>query len=210
MTRRAEAVPTLEVCILAGGLSTRMGRDKARLRLNGRSMLSLVRANAIRLGHRVQVIRRDAVPRCGPLGGIVTVLRRTQANAVLFLACDMPLVSVEFLQRMTRAFGRKPQRAIVASGANGVGFPCIIPHHALATVEGQLAARELSLQRLATALRAARVRGRQRDLFNVNTPDDAERAAEWLRRLPLQHRQRNRLQSSRAKAFSPALSRGVA
>ncbi|MBI3255114.1 MAG: NTP transferase domain-containing protein, partial [Nitrosarchaeum sp.] len=33
------------------------------------------------------------VPRCGPLGGILTGLRSAKTEAVLFLACDMPLIT---------------------------------------------------------------------------------------------------------------------
>ena len=37
-----------EICILAGGLSSRMGRDKARLRLSGKSLLQIVKDVALR------------------------------------------------------------------------------------------------------------------------------------------------------------------
>src|SRR5688500_2993407 len=76
---------TVEVCILAGGLSTRMGRAKARLRLGNRTLLGWVRRNAAALGLPVRVIRRDLVRRCGPLGGIYSALKTTKAFAVLFL-----------------------------------------------------------------------------------------------------------------------------
>ena len=92
-----ESTP-LEVCILAGGLSSRMGRDKARLRLNGRTLLAQVRDAAQTLGCPVRVIRRDLVTRCGPLGGVFTALKTSRAEAVLFLACDMPFVSPELLR----------------------------------------------------------------------------------------------------------------
>jgi hypothetical protein len=62
--------PECEICILAGGLSSRMGRNKAALRIGRRTLLGVVRDNARRLDLPVRVIRRDLVPRCGPLGGI--------------------------------------------------------------------------------------------------------------------------------------------
>jgi molybdopterin-guanine dinucleotide biosynthesis protein A len=89
---------TCEICILAGGLSRRMGKDKTRLRLGRRSMLALIRAQARATGLPVRVIRRDAVPRCGPVGGIYSALQTTRAEAVLFLACDMPFVTAELIQ----------------------------------------------------------------------------------------------------------------
>ena len=93
----------LEVCILTGGLSTRMGRDKSRLRLGPRTMLGHIRVAARRLGFPVRTIRHDSISRSGPIGGIYTALRSSNTDAVLFLACDMPFVSVDFLQRMIRA-----------------------------------------------------------------------------------------------------------
>src|ERR1044072_1658113 len=42
-----------EGCILAGGLSRRMGRDKTRLRLGGRTVLGQIRATARQLRHPV-------------------------------------------------------------------------------------------------------------------------------------------------------------
>ena len=72
-----------------------MGRDKSRLKLGRRTMLGHIRAEAKTLGLPVRVIRRDLVPRCGPLGGIFTALKTTSADGVLFLACDMPFIRSE-------------------------------------------------------------------------------------------------------------------
>src|SRR5262245_26747021 len=85
----------LEICILAGGLSKRMGRNKSRLSLGNITMLGHIRKTAEATGLPVRVIRRDCVPKCGPLGGIYTALKTTEADAILFLACDMPLVTTE-------------------------------------------------------------------------------------------------------------------
>src|SRR5687768_5753928 len=93
------------ICILAGGLSSRFGRDKSRVRFGRRTMLSVIRATAQELDLPVRVIRHDRVPRCGPLGGILTGLESTRADAVLFLACDMPLVTAELLRKMIEASG---------------------------------------------------------------------------------------------------------
>src|SRR5205809_28859 len=87
-----------EICILAGGLSRRMGRDKTQLRLGSQTMLGRIRFAARTTGLRVQVIRRDCVTRCGPLGGVYTGLKRARARAVLFLACDMPFVTGELIE----------------------------------------------------------------------------------------------------------------
>jgi molybdenum cofactor guanylyltransferase len=166
----------LQICILAGGLSTRMGRDKSRVQINGQSMLAHIRRTARLAGGEaipIRVIRRDSVARCGPLGGIFTALQTTKARAVLFLACDMPLVTVTLLQRVLRG-GRDGERAIFVAHGRRVGFPCVLPANALPIVEQQIATGDFSLQSLARTLRARRVvlRSASRELLNVNTPDD--------------------------------------
>src|SRR2546421_738478 len=93
-----------EICILAGGLSERMRQDKTRLRLGKRTMLGHIRAEAIRTGLKVRVIRKDRVRRCGPLGGIYTALKTTRADVVLFLACDMPFVSAKLIECLMQEY----------------------------------------------------------------------------------------------------------
>src|SRR5882724_1066931 len=91
-----------EICILAGGLSSRMGRDKSRLRLGGRTLLAHIRATAKTVGLPHRIIRRDLVVHCGPMGGLYTALMTSRADATLFLACDMPFVSAGLLEMLVR------------------------------------------------------------------------------------------------------------
>src|SRR5262249_28524004 len=92
--------PPMAISILAGGRSSRMGRDKAKLRLGGRTLLAIIRRTARTTGWRVRVIRRDALPGNGPLGGLHEALRSSRAGAELFLACDMPYVRPRLLRRL--------------------------------------------------------------------------------------------------------------
>src|SRR5438046_804749 len=144
---------SIEICILAGGLSRRMGRDKSRLRLGRRTMLGHIRGEARELGLSVRVIRRDAVPRCGPLGGVYTALKTTRADAVMFLACDMPFVSAALLRAMHRRFGEGNKYLFVRS-EDTVGLPFLLRRDALATVTKQIESGRFSLHELARALKA--------------------------------------------------------
>ncbi|HWF19468.1 MAG TPA: molybdenum cofactor guanylyltransferase [Verrucomicrobiae bacterium] len=189
-----------EVFILAGGLSARMGRDKSRVRLGPQTMLEHVRAAAARTGLPVRVIRRDAVPRCGPLGGIYTALKRSRAEMVLFLACDMPFVPSELLERMVNAFGRdgalrstlrkdgaarRPCQfatALFASKNGRAGFPFLLRREfALPVVTKQIQAGEYSLQSLAKKLRAKTLRFSAGQLANINTPAELKKAERLFR-----------------------------
>jgi molybdenum cofactor guanylyltransferase len=179
LTLRRFNVRSAEICILAGGSSKRMGRDKSGLRLGSTSMLGHIRKHARATGLPVRVIRRDCVPKCGPLGGIYTALKTTRADAVLFLACDMPLVTKEVIEFVLGHFGdtsgnaKDPIGALFVRTRGRPGFPFILQRENMAIVHQQIEKGELSLQSLAKALKATILplkRPWSRLLFNINTP----------------------------------------
>ena len=99
---------TRSVAILAGGQATRFGgRDKSALLVDGRSILDRQLASLAPLtgdlmivGDRDVAARAiplraipDAVPGCGPLGGLHAALTAARGGRVAILACDMPHVT---------------------------------------------------------------------------------------------------------------------
>ena len=112
--------------VLAGGLSTRMGHDKAQLRVYGPDKPDLLaRAHALLadLLPRCWVSCRAEAPRSGyaclfdakhgqgPAAGILAALREAQAQgfaAVLALSCDMPLMDAPTLRRLLEARAAAP------------------------------------------------------------------------------------------------------
>jgi molybdopterin-guanine dinucleotide biosynthesis protein A len=110
------------VIILAGGKSTRLGRDKASEVLTGKTLLQrAVDATAELAGTFVLVTARgqslpevvaeaplstvvDAYPETGPLGGIVTGLLAVgdSPQPALVVACDMPLLRPALLRELLR------------------------------------------------------------------------------------------------------------
>jgi molybdenum cofactor guanylyltransferase len=164
-----------EICILAGGLSARMGREKARLRLGRKTLLGWVRTAAENSAWPVRIIRRDAVARCGPMGGVYTALRSTRADRVLFLACDMPFVTPDLLDTLI-AMAMAKNVAIFTKNifAKEIGFPFVLHRDFLTKVEQQLRLRRFSLQNLAKICRARAFAPRlpPHTLMNLNTPGD--------------------------------------
>jgi molybdopterin-guanine dinucleotide biosynthesis protein A len=168
----------IAISILAGGQSRRMGRDKARLRFGRRTLLGHVRVAAAATGWPVRIIRRDAVPRCGPLGGIFTALSTSRGEAELFLACDMPFVSTALLLELAKRLGPGCD-AVFAATDSGPGFPLLLRATALPAVERQIRARRFSVQALASVLGAKLFRPsktRAIELVNINTPEEWEEA----------------------------------
>lgn len=174
MEQAATTKQPLEICILAGGLSSRMGQNKSQLRLGGKALIAHIRATAKKLNLPIRVIRHDLVPRCGPLGGVYTALKTSSANGTLFLACDMPQVSEPLLKDLIGRF-RAKDTALFCFGEREAGFPFLLDRNALPVVERLITENRFSLQALAHRTGAKKFRpgpSFQTDLLNVNTPDD--------------------------------------
>lgn len=101
----------VEAFILAGGKSSRMGSDKGLLSVNGMTMTEHLIKTLNQLEIKTNIISGnkayqqfgltvvpDVIPDKGPLGGLYTALKRTRAQSVLLLSCDMPFIGVDTLQ----------------------------------------------------------------------------------------------------------------
>jgi molybdopterin-guanine dinucleotide biosynthesis protein A len=101
--------------ILAGGKSSRMGRDKSWLEIDGQPLLArqiqVVRdagAAEVFISGRADVdyaqfqvpVLLDAIPDQGPLGGIERALSVCASSHLLVLAVDLPQMSSAYLQRL--------------------------------------------------------------------------------------------------------------
>jgi len=165
---------SIEAVILAGGLSSRMGKEKAQLRLGRRTLLGHARALVAELNLPCRVLRVDRLSGLGPLGGVETALRRAKADRVLFLSCDMPFLQQDLVKQLLAV----DAPAVFATAHGKVGFPFCLSRKILPKVEAQLAVGQLSLQAFARKIRTRRLRVSKFDwpqLDNLNTP--AELAA---------------------------------
>lgn len=104
--------------ILAGGKSSRMGRDKAWLEVGGKTLLArqielarMAGASEVFISGRVEadysvfdgVVLSDHFQSAGPLAGIERGLRAMTTPLLLVLAVDMPRLEVGFLHRLLAA-----------------------------------------------------------------------------------------------------------
>ena len=108
-------ITRVSAAVLAGGKSSRMGRDKAALPFAGGTLLSHQTAKLRALGigdilvsgaaQTIPGVRRvkDVYPGKGPLGGIHACLKAAEHDAVLFLPVDTPFVPPEALQALLDA-----------------------------------------------------------------------------------------------------------
>jgi len=100
----------IDAAILAGGQNSRMNHfDKSQLSYKGETFLDnilrqmsdfekiMIISNSEKnkfLGINAE-IHKDLIKNIGPLGGIYTALRKTEARHIFVTSCDMPLISRE-------------------------------------------------------------------------------------------------------------------
>lgn len=126
--------------ILAGGLSTRMGLDKALLKLEGTTLLERALDKAREIAQTVTVVGsreryasfgvpvvEDEFPRCGPLAGIHAGLGASQSELNVVLSVDTPFVTIGFLRYVLDRAGQESDAlAIVPDAAGGVQGTCAV------------------------------------------------------------------------------------
>ena len=174
--------------VLAGGKSTRMGRDKAALRLNGRSLaehqtekLKALGLTDLMLSGWSETIAGtrfvpDVIPALGPLSGIHACLCASAHDAVLFLSVDVPLVPTDALQSLLE----KHRGGITLLSVDGVSQPLIGVYDRSLRVEAEeiLRSENTAVRRLfeKNPPRLVEYTGNPILMRNCNMPEDYE----WL------------------------------
>lgn len=174
---------TFDAVLLAGGRSSRMGRDKACLPLpDGRllwqrqsRLLKEAGARAVFLSVRADQEWAAGVPHCvhdriegaGPLAGIVAALERSCATHLIVLAVDLPRLPLEWLTTLIARCGA----SLGACGCRGEGvfepLASVIPTAWKLEWLGALERGERSLQQLFG-------QARQRGVLSVHTLNEEE------------------------------------
>lgn len=104
----------ITIALQAGGKSSRMGEDKALIRLAGMPLIERVLSRIDGLADEILITTNhpetlaylnlrmagDDVPGAGALHGLKTALRAAQGETVLVLSCDTPFVSRELLEHL--------------------------------------------------------------------------------------------------------------
>lgn len=183
--------------VLAGGKSTRMGRDKAFLEFGGQTLLARALDLARTLGREVRIVGdadkfaafgpvvEDIFRDCGPLGGIHAALLGAATELNLMLAVDLPFMEPKFLEYLI-AQARETGAVVTAPHTGGGLQPlCAIYRRRFAEVaERALRERRNKIDVLFSEVET-RVLGEEElsragfspDIFrNLNTPEQWEEA----------------------------------
>lgn len=189
---------SVSVAVLAGGQSSRMGRDKAFLQVGGAPIIERVLAAVAPLSDDRFIVANDVapyrvyglpvfpdvIPGKGPLGGIYTALRHSAGAHTVVVSCDQPFLSTELLRYLLSL--RQGQDVVVPLNRDGYpqsmyavyGQACIEP------IRRRLEANRLKVigffpdvrVREVAAAEIDRIDPERLSFFNVNTPEELAEA----------------------------------
>lgn len=187
--------------ILSGGLSSRMGRDKAQLPLDGefllerlaRRLLGLTRSVTVAAGtrERAELYREqlgglpgslafviDEYPGAGPLAGLHAGLSALPEGYVFVMACDMPQVSEVLLARLAAECcnGRESGPEWDVIHVEGQPFHALYHTKAAYSIREAMKNRDFRVMSLLRKLQTCAIKGdhleAEEALINLNTPED--------------------------------------
>ena len=191
----------IETFILVGGRSSRMGSDKATLRLGGVTLaerltaiageafpgapVTLVAAGPEQFSDLPVVI--DVYPDRGPLGGLHTALTHAKTEWIFLAGCDLPFITAGLISRLCNLRTNETD-AVVPVQSDGIVQPlcalyrvdpCLKKAHEMLEKTETPSLRdfldEISTHRVGFD-EISDLPGSESFFLNINTPADLERA----------------------------------
>jgi len=189
----------IEGLILAGGMSSRMGQDKALMCRDHRDMfayiddqLSALKLNNINISRNASQIPRlspykviaDQVIGQGPLGGIHAAAQCIHADGLLIVPIDMPFITSSDL-KMLITVGRMQRKPVYFDDCY---LPLFLPlndevrHYLNDVLSGKI--KQRSVKAMCRYFDAIPLQPKHHDhLVNTNTPQQWHQAKEYLAQL---------------------------
>jgi molybdopterin-guanine dinucleotide biosynthesis protein A len=183
--------------ILAGGKNTRIGLEKAFLRIQNRVIIEEILAKLSKIFPKIIVVTnspssycypgvelvKDILPDKGSLGGIYSGLVASGTHYNFFLACDMPFISLSLIEYMRQ---NAEGYDVVTPKLNNYFEPlhAIYSKDCIQPIKEQLLRNDLQIFRFfnrveVKCINEGEVRAfdpRGIAFFNINTEDDVEEA----------------------------------
>jgi molybdopterin-guanine dinucleotide biosynthesis protein A len=182
--------------ILAGGLSTRYGHDKAFVQIGGVPLIERITEEMRRIFMRVILVTNqkkefeylelpmieDIIKGLGPIGGIYTGLSSISEQAGFFVACDMPLLHEGLIRYMIEVIDN--HAAVVPSVGKWVEpLHALYARSCLGPIKGLIDEKCYQVRRFYDLVPVRYVREDEIRLFcspdeaflNINTPEEFAR-----------------------------------
>ncbi|MEO8696329.1 MAG: molybdenum cofactor guanylyltransferase [Acidimicrobiales bacterium] len=183
----SESPPSFVGAVLAGGSSTRMGRDKALVEVDGDPLVrrvasALARAGATRVfvvgGDRPEIealgleVVADRFPGEGPLGGVLTAMSATESAVIAILATDIVAPDPTTIRAVLDALAGDDV-AVPVSGGRRHFHHAVWGRSAQQPLESSFASGERAIKRAARDLAVVEVAGLPAGaLADADTPDE--------------------------------------
>jgi len=144
--------------ILAGGKSRRMKTDKALIKFNDKTLLEnqidllnpifnkiIISANSQKYSFANLQIINDEQSDLGPIGGILSVLKRVKTDYVFIISVDMPLITTDLIKHL---ISKKANYDIVLPVFNDKYEPtcAVYSRNCINTIEKQILANDYKLK----------------------------------------------------------------
>jgi molybdenum cofactor guanylyltransferase len=184
--------------ILAGGKSSRYGKNKAFVEINGVRLIERVIRVLGSLFKRLMIITNspgeyaylqlpmaeDIIKGLGPIGGIYTGLEMITDEAAFFVACDMPFLNEELIRHIIAQ--KSDFDAIVPQiGRKTEALHALYSKRCLPAIREIIDVREYQIIKFFTKIRVKFLDEREirtfdpllRSFFNINRPDELQEIA---------------------------------
>ncbi len=170
--------------MLAGGASTRLGTDKTRVQVGGRTVLDRVLEAVAGAGRRIVVgdERRVAVPviwtrerpvGSGPAAGVVAAVGLVRAPRVVVLAADTPYVTAATIARLLAALPGVQAARLVDPEGHGQHLVAAVTTESLRQVAALRATwADAAMHELWQPLHIASVLAEPGETGDLDTADD--------------------------------------
>jgi molybdopterin-guanine dinucleotide biosynthesis protein A len=177
--------------ILTGGRSSRMGRTKALIEVDGSAMATRVAAALAAGGcHPVVLVGGDldeldglgmplvpdVRPGEGPLGGVLTAIELDPDRPVLVAACDLPHLTAEAVLAIAEGARTRPDAQVIVARSDRIEPACALWQPSARGILSEAFERgERAIHRVLQLLDAVEVDVDPEALRNINTPGDLDR-----------------------------------
>lgn len=191
--------------ILSGGKNTRMGENKAFLRIGGERLIDrtvrlfrqvfreviIVTTNPLDYLDQEAVIVTDILPGKGALGGLYTGLFYSTDEYAFLAACDMPFLNTSFMEYMLQQ--TTGYDIVVPAPPDGLQpLHAIYARRCLPAIRARLDKNRLQIKDFYPERPLLKISPEVLDTFdpdrrmflNVNTPEDLEKLSLFEKQIP--------------------------
>ncbi|MBK1812063.1 molybdenum cofactor guanylyltransferase [Clostridium sp. YIM B02505] len=184
--------------ILAGGKSTRMGFDKQFLKFEDKQLIDVMSEKLYTSFEEIIIISNkpelykdspykiisDEVKDMGPISGIYEGLKAAKGEYVYFIACDMPIINLDFIEFMKDRLIKEPKQCCIVERETYMEpFNAFYSKSLLQEVEQMIKADKRALKQLIRASDTLYIEEEEVKSFdcnfemfmNLNTKEDLER-----------------------------------